>query len=237
MQNESSTWTGSNIILFVKGVSAISVLLGLLAIFYSMLSPGAGPGHESLVPAADAGVAFILLGISLGILTRWPQARWKHLFAQLSALAVVLWAKTTLIQLIALKGAAIKQWLLHWTKPGDGANTIVMSATSASNFILLAMALLIAPLQNAWLPNPYKDLVFLLSLSCFCLCHGRLSVTGCFLQWDSVVSCVMFMACSIAIPLAQTGKLPAVVAGQGIGSQVFRRLLPAAVVIPSRWRG
>jgi hypothetical protein len=42
----------------------------------------------------------------------------------------------------------------------------------------------------------------------------------------------MFMACSIAIPLAQTGRLPMVVAGQGIGSQVFRRLLPAAVTIP-----
>ena len=52
MHNESSSWTGSNIILFVKGVSAISVLLGLLAIFYSMLSPGAGPAVNrwSLLP-------------------------------------------------------------------------------------------------------------------------------------------------------------------------------------------
>ena len=64
MQNESSTWTGSNITLFVSGVSATSVLLGLLAIAYSMLSRGAGPEHGSLIPAADAGVAFVLLGIS-----------------------------------------------------------------------------------------------------------------------------------------------------------------------------
>ena len=42
----------------------------------------------------------------------------------------------------------------------------------------------------------------------------------------------MFMACSIAIPLSQTRKLPAVVVGPGIGSQALRRLLPAAVIIP-----
>ena len=94
---------------------------------------------------------------------------------------------TTLIHLIALKGPAFKQWLLHWAYPGDGTNTIVMSATSASNFILLALALLIAPLQKARLPHPYKDTVFLLSLSCLCLCHGRLLVTGCFLQRDALV--------------------------------------------------
>ena len=230
MHNESSSWTGSNIILFVKGVSAISVLLGLLAIFSSMLSRGAGPGRESLVPAADAGVAFILLGISLGVLTQWPQARWKHLFAQLSALAVVLWGVATLIQLIASGSVALKQWLLHWTQPGDGA--IVMSTTSASNFILLALALLIAPVQNAWLQTLTRvlcfcsaSLAFVCAMDAFLLPDVSYSGTG-------LLSCVMFMACAVAIPLAQAGKLPAVVVGQGVGSQVFRRLLPAAVLIP-----
>ena len=90
MQNESATWTGINIALLVNGVSASSLLLGLLAIVYSVINRGAGSGRESLVPAADAGVAFILLGISLGILARLPQAPWKRLFAQLCALAVVL---------------------------------------------------------------------------------------------------------------------------------------------------
>jgi two-component system cell cycle sensor histidine kinase/response regulator CckA len=232
MHNESSSWTGSKIILFVKGVSAISVLLGLLAIFYSMLSRGAGPGPESLVPAADAGVAFILLGISLGILAQWPQARWKHLFAQLSALAVVLWGAATLIQLIASGSVALKQWLLHWTQPGDGATMIVMSATSASNFILLALALLIAPVQKAWLQTLTRvlcfcsaSLAFVCAMDAFLLPDVSYSGTG-------FLSCVMFMACAIAIPLAQAGKLPAVVVGHGVGSQVFRRLLPAAVLIP-----
>ncbi len=232
MQKESSTWTGTNISLFVGGVSASSLFLGLLAIVYNMLSRGAGPGRESLVPAADAGVAFILLGISLGICARWPLARWKYLFVQLCALAVVLWAGTTLIHLIALKGPAFKQWLLHWANPGDSATTIVMSATSASNFILLAMALLIAPLQNTWFHTLSRilcfcsaSLAFVCAMDAFLLPDVSYSETG-------LLSCVMFMACSIAIPLAQMGKLPAVVAGPGIGSQVFRRLLPAAVVIP-----
>ena len=114
MQNESSTWNGSNITLFVSGVSATSVILGLLAIAYSKLSRGTGIEYGSLIPAADAGVAFVLLGISLGILAQRPQARWQRLFALLSALAVVLWATTTLLHLIALKGPAFKQWLLHW---------------------------------------------------------------------------------------------------------------------------
>ena len=178
-------------------------------------------------------MAFILLGISLGILTQWPQARWKHLFAQLSALAVVLWGMATLIQLIASVG--FKQWLLHWTQPGDGA--IVMSTTSASNFILLALALLIAPVQNAWLQILTRvlcfwsvSLAFVCAMDAFLLPDVSYSGTG-------LLSCVMFMACAVAIPLAQAGKLPAVVVGQGVGSQVFRRLLPAAVLIPSRWRG
>ena len=70
MQNESSTWNGSNITLLVSGVSATSVILGLLAIAYSKLSRGAGLEYGSLIPAADAGVAFVLLGISLGILAQ-----------------------------------------------------------------------------------------------------------------------------------------------------------------------
>src|SRR4051794_31160703 len=102
MQNESSTWSGSSITLFVSGVSATSILLGLLAIVHSRLSRGTGFEYGSLIPAADAGVAFVLLGISLGILAQRPQPpRWKrafaqHTFAQLCALAVVLWAVTTL---------------------------------------------------------------------------------------------------------------------------------------------
>ncbi|HEY2363723.1 MAG TPA: hypothetical protein VGK36_21580, partial [Candidatus Angelobacter sp.] len=65
MQNESRTWNGSNITLFVSGVSATTVLLGLLAVVHNRLSQGAGLEYGSLIPAADAGVAFILLGISL----------------------------------------------------------------------------------------------------------------------------------------------------------------------------
>jgi two-component system cell cycle sensor histidine kinase/response regulator CckA len=232
MQNESSTWTGINITFFVSGVSATSVLLGLLGIVDSMLSRGVWPGRESLVPAADAGVAFILVGISLGILAWWPQARWKRLLAQLSALAVVLWAVTTLIHLIASRDPAFKQWLLHWTQPAHGATTVVMSATSASNFILLGLALLMAPLQKAYfhtLTNIFcfcsASIAFVCAMDAFLLPDISYSGTG-------LLSCVMFMACSIAIPLAQTGRLPMVVAGQGIGSQVFRRLLPAAVTIP-----
>ena len=232
MQNESSTWTGSNITFFVSGVSATSVLLGLLAIVHSMLSRETGPARESLVPAADAGVAFILLGISLGILARWPQGRWKRLFAQLSALAVVVWAVTTLIHLVALKGPGFKQWLLHWTQSGDGATTIVMSATSASNFILLALALLIAPLQKAYFHTFTKILCFCSASIAFVCAMDAFLLPDVSYSGTGLLSCVMFMACSIAIPLAQTGKLPAVVAGQGIGSQAFRRLLPAAVIIP-----
>jgi PAS domain S-box-containing protein len=232
MQNESSTWTGSNITFFVSGVSASSVLLGLLAIVHSMLSRETGPARESLVPAADAGVAFILLGISLGILARWPQGRWKRLFAQLSALAVVVWAVTTLIHLVALKGPGFKQWLLHWTQSGDGATTIVMSATSASNFILLALALLIAPLQKAYFHTFTKILCFCSASIAFVCAMDAFLLPDVSYSGTGLLSCVMFMACSIAIPLAQTGKLPAVVAGQGIGSQAFRRLLPAAVIIP-----
>jgi PAS domain S-box-containing protein len=231
MQNESSTRTGNNITLFVSGVSATSVLVGLLAIVYSRLSRGAGL-DGSLIPAADAGVAFVLLGISLGILAQRPQPRWKRIFVQLCALAVVLWAVATLIHLIAMKGTAFKQWLLHWAHPGDGATTIVMSATSASGFILLALALLIAPSQNAWFHTLTRilcfcsaSLAFVCAMDAFLLPDVSYTETG-------VLSCLMFMACSIAIPLAQTGKLPAVVAGDGIGSQAFRRLLPAAVVIP-----
>jgi two-component system, cell cycle sensor histidine kinase and response regulator CckA len=232
MQNESSTWTGSNITFFVSGVSASSVLLGLLAIVHSMLSREAGPARESLVPAADAGVAFILLGISLGILARWPQGRWKRLFAQLSALAVVVWAVTTLIHVVALKGPGFKQWLLHWTQSGDGATTIVMSATSASNFILLALALLIAPLQKAYFHTFTKILCFCSASIAFVCAMDAFLLPDVSYSGTGLLSCVMFMACSIAIPLAQTGRLPAVVAGQGIGSQAFRRLLPAAVIIP-----
>jgi two-component system, cell cycle sensor histidine kinase and response regulator CckA len=232
MQNESSTWTGSNITFFVSGVSATSVLLGLLAIVHSMLSREAGPARESLVPAADAGVAFILLGISLGILARWPQGRWKRLFAQLSALAVVVWAVTTLIHVVALKGPGFKQWLLHWTQSGDGATMIVMSATSASNFILLALALLIAPLQKAYFHTFTKILCFCSASIAFVCAMDAFLLPDVSYSGTGLLSCVMFMACSIAIPLAQTGKLPAVVAGQGIGSQAFRRLLPAAVIIP-----
>jgi len=230
MQNESTTWTGINIALFVNGVSTTSVLLGLLAIAYSVLSRG--PGSESLVPAADAGVAFILLGISLGILARLPQAPWKRLFAQLCALAVVLWAVTTLLHLIALKDPAFKQWLLHWTRPSDGATTIVMSATSASNFILLGLALLIAPWQKTWFHTLTNILCFCSASIAFVCAMDAFLLPDVSYSGTGLLSCVMFMACSIAIPLAQTGKLPVVVAGQGIGSQVFRRLLPAAVVIP-----
>ena len=232
MQNESSTWNGSNITLFVSGVSATSVILGLLAIAYSKLSRGTGIEYGSLIPAADAGVAFVLLGISLGILAQRPQARWQRLFALLSALAVVLWATTTLLHLIALKGPAFKQWLLHWAYPGNGTNTIVMSATSASDFILLAFALLIAPSQKAYLRTLTRILCFCSASLAFVSAMDDLLLPDVSYSGTGFLSCVMFIACSIAIPLAQTGRLPAVVASQGIGSQAFRRLLPAAVIIP-----
>jgi two-component system cell cycle sensor histidine kinase/response regulator CckA len=232
MQNGSRKWTTSKATLFVNGVSAVAVLLGLLAVVYGKLSRGAGFSPGSLIPAADAGVAFLLLGISLGVLAHWPRARWKLLFAQLGALAVVLWAAATLIHILAFTGPAFKYRLLHWAHPGDGATMIVMSATSASSFILLALALLIAPSQRAWLHTLTRilcfcsaSLAFVCAMDAFLLPDVSYSETG-------LLSCLMFMACSIAIPLAQTGKLPAVVAGHGIGSQAFRRLLPAAVVIP-----
>jgi two-component system cell cycle sensor histidine kinase/response regulator CckA len=232
MQNGSGTWTGRNITLFVSGVSAASVLLGLLAIVHSRLSRGAGLAHGPFIPAADAGVAFVLLGISLGILARWPQAQWKRLFAQLSALAVVLWAMTTLIHLMALKGPGYKQWLLHWANPGDGTTAIVMSATSASNFILVALALLMAPSQKVYFHTLTRILCFCSASLAFVCAMDDLLLPDVSYSGTGFLSCVMFIACSIAIPLAQMGKLPAVVAGPGIGSQVFRRLLPAAVVIP-----
>jgi PAS domain S-box-containing protein len=232
MQNESSTWNGSNINLLVSIVSATSVILGLLAMAYSKLSRGAGLEYGSLIPVADAGVAFVLLGLSLGILAQRQQARWQRLFAQLSALAVVLWATTTLLHLIALKGPAFKQWLLHWAYPGDGTNTIVMSATSASNFILLALALLIAPLQKPYFHTLTSILCFCSAALAFVCAMDDLLLPDVSYSGTRLFSSVMFIACSIAIPLAQTGRLPAVVAGQGIGSQTFRRLLPAAVIIP-----
>src|SRR5882757_4665755 len=82
MQNGFRKWTTSNATLFVNGVSAVAVLLGLLAIVYGKLNRGAGLSRGSLIPAADAGVAFVLLGISLVVLARWRRARWKLLFAQ-----------------------------------------------------------------------------------------------------------------------------------------------------------
>jgi PAS domain S-box-containing protein len=232
MQNESRTWNGSNITLFVSGVSATTVLLGLLAVVHNRLSQGAGLEYGSLIPAADAGVAFILLGISLGILAQRLQPRWKRTFAQLCALAVVLWAVTTLIHLIVLKGPTFKQWVLHWAHPGDGATTIVMSATSASDFILLALALLMAPSQKANFQTLTRILCFCSASLAFVCAMDDLLLPDVSYSGTGFLSCVMFIAGSIAIPLAQTGKLPAVVAGQGIGSQAFRRLLPAAVVIP-----
>ena len=232
MQNESSTWNGSNITLFVSGVSATTVLLGLLAIVHSRLSRGAGLEYGSLIPAADAGVAFVLLGISLGLLAQRPQPRWKQFFVQLCALAVVLWAVTTLTHLIVLKGPTFKQWLLHWAHPGDGATTIVMSATSASNFILLALALLIAPSPKAYFHTLTRVLCFCSVSLAFVCAMDDLLLPDVSYSGTGFLSCVLFIACSIAIPLAQTGRLPAVVAGHGIGSQAFRRLLPAAVIIP-----
>ena len=199
MQNESSTWNGSNITLFVSGVSATSVFLGLLAVVHSRLSRGAGLEYGSLIPAADAGVAFVLLGISLGILAQRPQARWKRLFVQLCALAVVLWAATTLIHLIALKGPAFKQWLLHWAYPGNGATTIVMSATSASDFILLAFALLIAPSQKAYLRTLTRILCFCSASLAFVCAMDDLLLPDVSYSGTGFLSCVMFIACSIAI--------------------------------------
>jgi len=216
----------------VSGVSATSILLGLLAIVHIRLNRGTGLEYGPLIPAADTGVAFVLLGISLGFLAQRPQPRWKQLFVQLCALAVVLWATTTLLHLIVLKGPTFKQWLLHWAYPGNGATTIVMSATSASNFILLALALLMAPLQNAWLHTLTRVVCFCSVSLAFVCAMDDLLLPDVSYSGTGFLCCVMFIACSIAIPLAQTGKLPAVVAGQGIGSQVFRRLLPAAVVIP-----
>lgn len=232
MQNESSTWTGINITFFVSGVSATSILLGLLAIVHSRLNRGAGLEYGSLIPAADTGVAFVLLGISLGILAQRPQPRWKQFFVQLCALAVVLWATTTLLHLIVLKDPTFKQWLLRWAHQGDGAATIVMSASSASNFILLALALLIAPLQKAYFHTLTRILCFCAASLAFVCAMDDLLLPDVSYSGTGFLSCVIFIACSIAIPLAQAGTLPAVVAGQGIGSQAFRRLLPAAVVIP-----
>jgi two-component system cell cycle sensor histidine kinase/response regulator CckA len=218
--------------LFVYGVSAATILLGLVAVVYSELSRGAGPGRESLMPAADAGVTFVLLGISLGITARWPQTRWKRILAQMSALAVALWAATTLIHIIALTGTGFKHWLLQWVHADGSATTAVMSATSAVDFFLLALALIIVPCQTRFfhalttvLCFCAGSLAFVCAMDSFLLPDVSYSQTG-------LLCCLMFMACSIAIPLAQSGKLPAVVAGPGIGSRALRRLLPAAVVIP-----
>ncbi len=73
MPNESGTWTNNNITLFVSGTSAGAIFLGLLAVLFSILGREAGVARGPFIPAADAGVAFILLGISLWILARWPQ--------------------------------------------------------------------------------------------------------------------------------------------------------------------
>ena len=237
MQNESRTLTSSNTILFVNGVSAIAILLGLLAVFYSTFSHEAGLSRGSLVPAADAGVAFVLLGISLGILARLPQERWKRIFAQLGAFAVVLWAATTLIHIISLTGPSLtgpdlKHSLLRWAHPAASANTIIMSATSAGIFILLGLALMIAPLRAAFSWTFIKFICFCSASLAFVCAMDAILLPDVSYSETGLLSSLMFMACSIAVPLARTGKLPAVVAGPGIGSQALRHLLPAAVVIP-----
>ena len=236
MPTQSGTWTNSTISLFVNGTSAAAIFLGLLAIVFSILGHEAGLARGPFIPAADAGVAFIFLGISLWVLARWPREHWKRTFAQSGALAVVLWAGTTLIHLITLTGGpsgpSLKHWLLQWAHPAAGETTIIMSATSAGIFILLGLALLIAPLKNVFFRTFTRtlcfcaaSLAFVCAMDAFLMPEVSYSETG-------LVSCLLFMACAIAIPLAQTGKLPAVIAGPGIGSQTFRRLLPAAVIIP-----
>jgi PAS domain S-box-containing protein len=232
MQNESRTRTSRNTTWFVNGASAGAVLLGLVAVIYSTLGRAAGLGPGSLIPAADAGVAFVLLGISLWNLARCPQERWKCIFAQMSALAVMLWAATTLIHIIALTGPALKHSLLQWAHPAAGANTVIMSATSASIFFLLGLALLIAPLKKAFFHTLTKFFCFCSASLAFVCAMDAILLPDVSYSETGLLSCLMFMACSIAVPLTQTGKLPAVVAGQGIGSQAFRRLLPAAVVVP-----
>ncbi len=188
MPTQSGTWTNSTISLFVNGTSAGAVFLGLLAILSSILGREAGLARGPFIPAADAGVAFILLGISLWILARWPREPWKRTFAQSGALAVVLWAGTTLIHLITLtagpSGPSLKHWLLQWAHPAASETTIIMSATSAGIFILLGLALLIAPVEEHAFPDVHKDLVFLRRLARFCLRPGRLSGAGNFLQRD-----------------------------------------------------
>jgi hypothetical protein len=230
MQNEARTWTSNKAKWMVSGVSTVTIVLGVLAIAAGKLGHPTGPGHRSLMPAPDAGVAFVLLGISLAILARRPTGRWKRIFARLSAFAVVMWAAITLIHL-ASDGLALKPWLLQWVNAAS-AITIIMSATSASNFILLGLALLIAPLGPAfsWALTKFlclcsASLAFICAMDAILLPDISFSETG-------ILSCLTFMACSTAIPVARLGSFPEVFISHGLGSQVLRQLLPAAFAIP-----
>ena len=182
MQNKSGTWTSSNITLFVNAISSGAVFLGLLAVLSSILGREAGFHLGSFLPAADAGVAFVFLGISLWILAQWPREKWKRNFAQLGALTVVLWAATTLIHLIALTGSALKHRLLAVGPPCRRRNHHDYVGDLRQRFYYAGPGIDDCALEERCLPHAHKSFVFLLRLVRFCLRHGRPLVARSFLQ-------------------------------------------------------
>ncbi len=201
-------------------------------------------GHEATMP--NTAVGFLLIGAVLW-LEGWIGSRATRVFALFCAGAAGTIGVATMAEYVLGRDLHIDEILFR--HPATVVASGRMAVTSAANFMLLGLALLLGRRRRSFAAGQYL-VVAAGTISLFNLIgyiYGVRSFFGAMFRVDSTAmsihSAMTFSVLCAGVLLSRPDRgIVAIATGRGPGSVMLRRLLPAALLVPVamgclRWQG
>lgn len=212
--------------------AALVAFFILLAWIFKDLRPGYPTGWDLM--KFDTAFGMLLSAASLALLAA-PSAPWRLLGGRALALLVLLLAVVPLYE--HLTGYLTGFDTLIVADPGN-AEPGVMSVQTALYLLLFALSLLLATLRHPAYGSTVAVLAVLLSLHALIIfsgyCFKAVQLFGQSMATRTsphTLLCMLLLAAALIIWRMQHGYF-FVLAGRGLGSQLARRVMPFALLLP-----
>ncbi len=239
LDNESNNHLLFQLKFFSKIASIIAIIVGLVVIIGWILNI---ESFKSILPnivamKANTALCFILIGISLFYLNEKQITRPKLRITQICAIIVGIIGFLTIIEYLFNYNIGIDQLLFSeqvgavlTTNPGR------MASTTAINFLIIGISLLLIDLKNRYGNNAYQSFVLIaISISLFSFAGY---IYGATISYSNIVT-PMALNTSIAFIIVCFGMLfsrpdqgiMSTFTSSLLGGVMARRLLPSTIVI------
>ncbi len=239
LDNEANNHQLSQLKLFTKITSIIAIFVGLLVIFGWAFNIGS---FKSIFPnivemKANTAICFVLIGVSLFFLNEKLITKPQLRITQICAIIVVIIGFLSIIEYLFNFNIGIDQLLFKeqvgailTTNPGR------MAQTTALNFLLIGVSLLIIDLKNKYGNSTYQVFVLLAgSISLFSFAgyiYGATTSYSNLITPMALNTSITFMVICLGLLFLRPYQgIMATFTSSLLGGVMARRLLPLTIVI------